>query len=110
MAGPATLELPPVPSDDERMSVNERFARLYDWARKHDIAVRRTLAHLQRSAQIKGRPVQLQAFTVAEIAAGTVRASGAPVVIIVSDETGGLTLAFSDGTNFRRVQDRAIVA
>jgi len=31
-------------------------------------------------------------------------------IIYVSDETGGATLAFSDGTNWRRVQDRAIVA
>lgn len=31
-------------------------------------------------------------------------------VIYVSDETGGATLAFSDGTNWRRVQDRAIVS
>jgi len=31
-------------------------------------------------------------------------------LIIVSDETSGLTVAFSDGTNWRRVQDRAIVS
>lgn len=31
-------------------------------------------------------------------------------LIYVSDETGGSTIAFSDGTNWRRVQDRAIVA
>jgi hypothetical protein len=31
-------------------------------------------------------------------------------MILVSDETGGATLAFSDGINWRRVQDRAIVA
>ena len=30
--------------------------------------------------------------------------------IYVSDETGGATMAFSDGTNWRRVQDRAVVA
>jgi hypothetical protein len=30
--------------------------------------------------------------------------------IYVSDETGGGTLAFSDGTNWRRVQDRAIIS
>lgn len=30
--------------------------------------------------------------------------------IYVSDETGGATLAFSDGTDWRRVQDRAIVS
>ena len=28
----------------------------------------------------------------------------------VSDESGGATLAFCDGTNWRRVQDRAIVS
>jgi len=31
-------------------------------------------------------------------------------MIFVSDETGGATVAFSDGTNWRRVQDRAIVS
>jgi len=30
--------------------------------------------------------------------------------IYVSDETGGGTIAFSDGTNWRRVQDRAIIS
>lgn len=31
-------------------------------------------------------------------------------MIYVSDESGGATMAFSDGTNWRRVQDRAIVS
>jgi hypothetical protein len=31
-------------------------------------------------------------------------------IIMVTDETGGYTMAFSDGTNWRRVQDRAIVS
>lgn len=31
-------------------------------------------------------------------------------IIYVSDETGGATIAFSDGTNWRRAQDRAIVS
>lgn len=31
-------------------------------------------------------------------------------LIYVSDETGGATLAFSDGSDWRRVQDRAIVS
>jgi hypothetical protein len=31
-------------------------------------------------------------------------------LIIVSDEIGGLTPAFSDGTNWRRVADRVIVS
>jgi len=31
-------------------------------------------------------------------------------IIYVSDETGGATTAFSDGTNWRRSQDRVIVS
>lgn len=31
-------------------------------------------------------------------------------LIYVSNEAGGATLAFSDGTNWRRVQDRAVVS
>jgi hypothetical protein len=31
-------------------------------------------------------------------------------IIMVSNEVGGYTAAFSDGTNWRRVQDRAIVS
>lgn len=30
--------------------------------------------------------------------------------IFVSDETGGATMAFSDGTDWRRVQDRAVIS
>lgn len=36
--------------------------------------------------------------------------SGAGAIIYVSDETGGATLAFSDGTNWLRSQDRAVVS
>lgn len=35
---------------------------------------------------------------------------GAGSIIHVSNETGGATLAFSDGTNWRRVQDRAVIS
>lgn len=31
-------------------------------------------------------------------------------LIYVSNEAGGKTMAFSDGTNWRRVQDRAVVS
>jgi hypothetical protein len=30
--------------------------------------------------------------------------------IMITDETGGYTMAFSDGTNWLRVQDRAIIS
>lgn len=37
-------------------------------------------------------------------------AAGNTRLAIVTNEAGGATLAFSDGTNWRRVQDRAIVS
>ena len=37
-------------------------------------------------------------------------ASGTGQMIFVSNETGGATMAFSDGTNWRRITDRAVVS
>ena len=50
-------------------------------------------------------PLGLQRYTVATLPAATTDR-----LIIVSDESGGLVPAFSDGTNWRRVTDRAIVS
>lgn len=52
-------------------------------------------------------PINLASFTVA----GVPTAADYPnSVIYVSNETGGATLAFSDGTNWLRVQDRAVIS
>ena len=48
---------------------------------------------------------QLLSYTVATLPVVTVAR-----MIYVSDETGGAVPAFSDGTNWRRVTDRAIVS
>lgn len=45
-------------------------------------------------------------YTVATLPAAT----SVGQVIYVSDETGGATLAFADGSDWRRVQDRAVVS
>ncbi len=52
-------------------------------------------------------PLVVKIFTVATVPTAADWTQG---IIFVSDETGGATLAFSDGTNWRRVQDRAIVS
>ena len=52
-------------------------------------------------------PMFLKSYTVATLPSAS---SYETAIIYVSDETGGATLAFSDGTNWRRVQDRAIVS
>jgi len=51
-------------------------------------------------------PVRVRSYTVA----GLPSAAEAGQVAFVSDETGGATLAFSDGTAWRRVADRAVVS
>ncbi len=50
-------------------------------------------------------PVEIPSFTVAGVPTATTDR-----MIIVSDDVGGLTLAYSDGTNWRRTSDRAIVS
>ena len=53
-----------------------------------------------------GGPVQIGSYAVA----GLPSAAPAAQIAYVSDETGGSVLAFSDGTNWRRVTDRAVVS
>jgi hypothetical protein len=55
-------------------------------------------------------PFRFQSYTVAELATYTAAAAGAGTQIYVSNESGGAVLAFSDGTNWRRVTDRAVVS
>lgn len=50
-------------------------------------------------------PIELKSYTKGALPAATTNR-----MIIVSDETGGLVPCFSDGTNWRRVTDRAIVS
>lgn len=52
-------------------------------------------------------PLKLKSFTVAGVPPA---ADWAASMIYVTNETGGATPAFSDGTDWRRVTDRAIIA
>jgi hypothetical protein len=49
----------------------------------------------------------VKSYTVAGVPTAS---AGAGQIIYVSNETGGAVLAFSDGTNWRRVTDRAGIA
>ncbi len=60
-------------------------------------------------------PLLIQGYDVANLPAAadwgsTVSSNPFSSVIFIYDETGGAVLAFSDGTNWRRVTDRAIAA
>lgn len=52
-------------------------------------------------------PINLASYTVATVPAAATFPNS---FIYVSNETGGATPAFSDGTNWRRVADRAIIS
>lgn len=52
-------------------------------------------------------PIRPKSHTVATVPAAS---AGAGQLIFVSDESGGATLAFSDGTAWRRVADRAVIS
>lgn len=53
------------------------------------------------------RPWELPSYTVATVPSA---ADYLGSIIFVSNETGGSTVAYSDGTNWRRTQDRAIIS
>jgi hypothetical protein len=53
------------------------------------------------------KPLRLKEYAKAALPAAASWKAG---MVMVTDETGGYTQAFSDGTNWRRVQDRAVVS
>ena len=55
-----------------------------------------------------GSPLALKSYTVAGVPSAS--AAGAGAMIYVSNESGGAIPAFSDGTDWRRVTDRAVVS
>ncbi len=73
-------------------------------------AYRLNLALLKDGTEPMTAPSPLLSVTVAQLASTWAAASYTGTVVFVSNETSGATLAFSDGTNWRRVQDRVIVS
>lgn len=53
-------------------------------------------------------PARVGSYTVAGVPSAS--GAGAGAIIYVSDESGGAVLAFSDGTNWRRVTDRVVIS
>jgi len=69
------------------------------WMKWFDLLVRQANDPVVNSLQLKS-------YTVSTLPSASV----AGMMIYVSNETGGAVLAFSDGTNWRRCSDRAIVS
>lgn len=78
-------------------------------ANPQDIAAGGEGWFLQRyDSTISFRIPRLPSYTVAGVpsAAGV----GAGTIAFISNEAGGATIAFSDGSSWRRVQDRAVIS
>lgn len=81
------------PEWSEKQNINQYLSSVELWARQ--VYERITGLQEQRS------------FTVANLPDAS---DFEGHTVYVSDELGGATIAFSDGTNWRRVQDRAVVS
>ena len=77
---------------------------LIPWAQEMVRALEYYIKQHEQSAQNRGEPFVLGVYTVATLPDPTLSGQ----LIYVSNESGGATLAFSDGSNWRRVQDRAV--
>lgn len=64
-------------------------------------------SQFKREVQAALQLLQLPTYTVATVPSAATYARG---MIYVSNESGGAVPAFSDGTNWRRVTDRAIIS
>lgn len=62
---------------------------------------------IQLNARLLGQSVVLQSYTALTLPDASKNTNG---MIVVSDESGGAVTAFSDGTNWRRTTDRAVVS
>jgi hypothetical protein len=55
-------------------------------------------------------PLIFKSFLVADLTGDYAASLWSGAMVYVSNESGGAVVAFSDGTNWRRVTDRAIVS
>lgn len=62
------------------------------------------------NALVDQNNVPTEATTIAVFTKTTLPSAATEGIIIVSNDVGGLTLAYSDGTNWRRVADRNIIS
>lgn len=70
--------------------------------------------HVNQSLDVSGHdrmtgPLALSSYTVATVPDAT-EAAHLGGLIFVSDEAGGATVAYSDGTDWRRVYDNAVIS
>lgn len=92
------------------------FMAISDWATQlvntltselRDHALRLNTALMGDGSEAASAPIVFKSYVKAALPSASKYING---LIIVSDDVGGLTPAFSDGTNWRRTADRNIIA
>lgn len=76
------------------------------WAAEVKRVMETTFAASAATMQRRGTPVVLASFDKAHLPPPTLPVT----LIVVTDDAGGLTPAFNDGTNWRRTSDRAPIS
>lgn len=94
----------PVPNGATVSYLTALYRNLLDVLRSY--ARRINAAYVADGTETATGPMNTASYTVATLP--PVGTGGG--IIYVSNEAGGATIAFSDGTNWRRVSDRAIVS
>jgi len=92
---------------DRRMIPNpSSYANWERWGNQVQTVLTPFMTRVESTFFRQGRIPRLASFVVAELPSAETPGE----LIYVSDETGGSVIAFSDGTDWRRVTDRAIVS
>lgn len=95
----------PAPNKDAIASISALNKALFKAL--SDIAYRLNLSVTTDGGERMTKPERLAQYLKADLPTASDWDGG---LVAVTNEAGGYTLAFSDGTNWRRVQDRAIVS
>ena len=74
------------------------------------LAVRANAALPKDGSEPMTYPLPFKSFVVADLTGDYAASLWPGAMVYVSNETGGSVVAFSDGTDWRRVTDRAIVS
>lgn len=90
--------------DFDKNIIKQLIPELVDHARRINLSLPKDGTEAMRN------PMPLAHSTVAQTITKYLASSWEGALLYISDEVGGKTIAFSDGTNWRRVQDRVIVA
>jgi hypothetical protein len=74
------------------------------------LAVRASASLPKDGTEPMAAPLLFKSFVVADLAGDYAASLWTGAMVYVSNESGGAVVAFSDGTDWRRVTDRAIVS